>query len=222
MAPVVLIIQDDQELSQYLRQLLLDNGYTVHAVTNGIAAIEYIKKVVPHLVLLDIDLPKVTGETICKEIRSLNKNLPIILLTNKNTTNDIVHGLNLGADDYVIKPLVADELLARIKARLRKQTDEELLQIADLELNSNILEVKRGGKIIQLTPQEFKLLQYLLANKGRIITREMILSRIWMYSCDIETRVVDVYIGYLRKKIDHGFTKKLIHSIRGFGYMIKE
>ena len=223
MAPMVLIVENDRELIQYLKTLLLEHGYTVHAVSNGIAAIEYIKRAIPHIVLLDTELPQVTGETICKEIRDYDKELPIILLTDKNTTADVVRGLDLGADDYIIKPFASDELLARIKARLRKQQSEAIIfRVANLELNSQTLEVKRDGKSIQLTPQEFKLLHYLMANKGRIITREMILSRIWLYSADVETRVVDVYIGYLRKKVDVGFSQKLIHSVRGFGYIIKE
>jgi len=150
--------------------------------------------------------------------------LPVIILTARDSISDIVQGLNLGADDYITKPFVADEFLARIKARLRRQggDSDALLKVADLELNNKTLEVKREGQIIQLTPQEFKLLQYLMNNKGRILTREMILNRIWLYSSDVETRVVDVYMGYLRKKIDNNHPKKLLHSIRGFGYVIKE
>ena len=121
------------------------------------------------------------------------------------------------------KPFVADEFLARIKARLRRQGgSEEKLKVADSELDSKTLEVTRGGKPVQLTPQEFRLLQYLMHNKGRILTREMILNRIWLYSSEVETRVVDVYMGYLRKKIDNGNKKKLLHSVRGFGYVVKE
>lgn len=223
MIPMVLIVENDRELLDFLKKFLLDNGFAVYTVSNGIAALDFIKRNAPQLVLLDLDLPKIKGETICKEIREFDKELPIILLTNKASTADLVRGLNLGADDYIIKPFVADELLARIKARLRKQqAEEEIIRIADLELNSQIMEVKRKEKLIQLTPQEFKLLHYLMANKGRILTREMILSRIWLYSSDVETRVVDVYIGYLRKKVDNGFSKKLLHSVRGFGYMVKE
>lgn len=150
--------------------------------------------------------------------------MPVIILTARDSISDIVQGLNLGADDYITKPFVADEFLARIKARLRRQggDSDALLKVADLELNNKTLEVKREGQIIQLTPQEFKLLQYLMNNKGRILTREMILNRIWLYSSDVETRVVDVYMGYLRKKIDNNHPKKLLHSIRGFGYVIKE
>ena len=223
MVPSVLVAEDDKGLQKYLRELLLDNGYSVHTVQDGIQALEYLKKSEPDVVVLDLGLPTMSGETVCLEIRKRYKDLPIIILTAKDGITDIVQGLNLGADDYITKPFVAEELLARIKARLRKQTEAtESLKIADLELDSKTMEVKRGGKQIQLTPQEFKLLQYMMTNKGRILTRDMILSRIWLYPSDVETRVVDVYIGYLRKKIDSGSAQKLLHSVRGFGYVIKE
>lgn len=223
MAHTILVVEDDKGLQKYLKELLLDNGYAVHTASDGIEALESVNNTEPDIVVLDLGLPTMTGEAVCQEIRKKNKELPIIILTAKDSVTDIVEGLNLGADDYMTKPFVADEFLARIKARLRKQgVTDNVLQISDLELNNKTMEVKRHGKLIQLTPQEFKLLQYLMSNKGRILTREMILSRIWLYSSDVETRVVDVYIGYLRKKIDAGYSKKLLHSIRGFGYIIKE
>lgn len=219
----ILVVEDDKGLQRYLKELLLDNGYGVQTAGDGIAALEYIKKTTPDLIVLDLGLPTMSGEAVCQEVRKKHKDLPVIILTAKDAITDIVKGLNFGADDYITKPFVADELLARIKARLRKQGESDsVLKIADLELDNRTLEVKREGKLIQLTPQEFKLLQYLMSNKGRILTREMILSRIWLYSSDVETRVVDVYMGYLRKKIDKGYTKKLLKSVRGFGYMIKE
>ena len=223
MLHTLLVVEDDKGLQKYLKELLLDNGYAVHTASDGIAALEYFKHAEPDLMVLDLGLPNMGGEAVCQEVRKKYKDLPIIILTAKDSITDIVQGLNLGADDYITKPFVADELLARIKARLRKQGDMDMvLKVADLELDSKTLEVKRSGKMIQLTPQEFKLLQYLMSNKGRILTREMILSRIWLYSSDVETRVVDVYMGYLRKKIDSSFPKKLLHSVRGFGYVIKE
>jgi len=219
----ILVVEDDGGLQKYLRELLLDNGYSVQVAADGVAALNYLKKSEPNMVLLDLGLPNLSGEAVCMEIRKKYPDLPVIILTARDAVSDIVHGLNLGADDYMTKPFVADELLARIKARLR-QTDgaETKLQIADLELDNKTLEVKRGNKMIQLTPKEFQLLQYLMSNKGRILTREMILNRIWLYSPDIETRVVDVYMGYLRKKIDSGHKKQLINSVRGFGCVIKE
>lgn len=223
MVHTVLVVEDDKGLQKYLKELLLDNGYAVHSAGDGISALEYFKKVEPDVVILDLGLPVMSGEAVLQEIRKKYKDLPVVILTAKDATSDIVQGLNLGADDYITKPFVADELLARLTARLRKQSStESTLKIGDLELNNKTMEVKRSGKQIQLTPQEFKLLQYLMSNKGRILTREMILSRIWLYSSDVETRVVDVYMGYLRKKIDTGYNKKLLHSVRGFGYVIKE
>lgn len=223
MVQTVLVVEDDKGLQKYLKELLLDNGYAVHTASDGIAALDYFKKSEPDIMVLDLGLPTMSGEAVCQEVRKKHKDLPIIILTAKDSITDIVQGLNIGADDYITKPFVADEFLARIKARLRKQENAEAsLKVADLELDSKTMEVKRNGKPIQLTPQEFKLLQYLMTNKGRILTREMILSRIWLYSSDVETRVVDVYMGYLRKKVDNGNNKKLLHSVRGFGYMIKE
>lgn len=223
MVHTILVVEDDKGLQKYLKELLLDNGYAVHTASDGIQALEYFKKAEPDLVVMDLGLPTMGGEAVTQEIRKKHKDLPIIILTAKDSINDIVQGLNLGADDYMTKPFIADEFLARVKARLRKQSDTDTrLKILDLELDSKTMEVKRNGKMIQLTPQEFKLLQYLMSNKGRILTREMILSRIWLYSSDVETRVVDVYMGYLRKKVDNGYPKKLLHSVRGFGYVIKE
>ncbi len=223
MVQTVLIVEDDKGLQKYLKELLLDNGFSVKTATDGIQALEMLKKAQPDIIILDLGLPNMSGEAVCLEVRKKYPELPIVILTAKDAISDIVQGLNIGADDYITKPFVADELLARIRARLRRtDTTEHILRIADLELNSKTLEVTRAGKPIQLTPQEFKLLQYLMSNKGRILTREMILNRIWLYSSDVETRVVDVYMGYLRKKIDNGNSKKLLHSVRGFGYVIKE
>lgn len=223
MVPTILIVEDDKGVQKYLKELLLDNGFSVHSVSDGVAALDMIDKISPDLVLLDLGLPNMSGEAVCMEIRKRHPALKVIILTAKDGVNDIVQGLNLGADDYMTKPFVADELIARIKARLRDgKSGDDKMEIGDLILDNQTLEVTRSGKQVKLTPQEFKLLQYLMNNKGRILTRDMILSRIWLASPDIETRVVDVYMGYLRKKIDEGQIKKLLHSVRGFGYMIKE
>jgi len=224
MVQTILVVEDDKGLQKYLKELLLDNGYSVKIAGDGIEALDTLTRTQPDLLVLDLGLPNMSGEAVCGEVRKKYPELPVIILTAKDSINDIVQGLNLGADDYMTKPFVADEFLARIKARLRRKdgSNEALLEVSDLKLNSKTLEVTRADKQIQLTPQEFKLLQYLMNNKGRILTREMILNRIWLYSSDIETRVVDVYMGYLRKKIDSDHEKKLLHSVRGFGYVIKE
>lgn len=219
----ILVVEDEQDLQTYLKELLLDNGYSVQTASDGVSALSILKKSEPNLVILDLGLPNISGETVCLEIRKKYPSLPVVILTARDTPNDIVHGLNLGADDYISKPFESEVLLARIKARLRSNKDENAhLKIGDLELDNKTLEVKRSGKSISLTPKEFQLLQYLMSNKGRILTREMILNRIWLYSPEIETRVVDVYMGYLRKKIDSGHKKKLLRSVRGFGYTIRE
>ncbi|MBI2337716.1 response regulator transcription factor [Candidatus Daviesbacteria bacterium] len=223
MVSKIIIVEDDIGLQKYLKELLLNNEYSPQTFSDGISALNYIAKSVPDLVILDLGLPNMSGESVCQQIRKEYPEIPVIILTARDGIADIVQGLSLGADDYMTKPFVADELLARIKARLRRSGEpDNKLKIADLELDRKTFEVKRQGKVIQLTPQEFKLLEYLMHNKGRILTREMILNRVWLYSQDIETRVVDVYMGYLRKKIDGGQKKKLLHSVRGFGYMIKE
>jgi DNA-binding response OmpR family regulator len=223
MIATILIVEDDKTIQKYLKELLLDKGFNVQVASDGIAALNSIEKAEPDLVVLDLGLPNMSGESVCKEIRNKFPNIRVIILTAKDGVSDIVQGLQLGADDYMTKPFIADEFIARINAQLRRtNTADTKLKVGDLEMDTNTLEVIREKKSIQLTAQEFKMLQYLMTNAGRVLTRDMILNRIWLYSPDVETRVVDVYIGYLRKKIDEGFKKKLIHSVRGFGYMIKE
>ena len=223
MTPSILIVEDDKDFQRYLRDLLVKNGYSIQATAKGISALEMVEKLEPDLIILDLNLPDVHGESVCAEIRKDHPSLPIIMLTSKTGISDKVHGLTLGADDYITKPFEPEELLARIKARLRNSTNIQYkIKIADLELDSKKVQVKRAGKLINLTPHEFKLLEYLIHNKGVVLTREMILNRIWSYSLNVESRVVDVYMGYLRKKIDSDSKKKLIYCIRGFGYTIKE
>lgn len=223
MIKTILVVEDDSDLRLYLKNLLIEHGYGVKIASSGATALATVEKAEPDLVLLDISLPDMDGYGVCLELRKKYPTLPIVMLTGKDSVTDKVQGLTIGADDYVTKPFVADELLARIKTRLRTTTTtQSALKLADLELNTKTFEVKRGTKTISLTPQEFKLLEYLLTNKGIVLTRDMILNRIWLYSPDVESRVVDVYMGYLRKKIDSGFKKKLLHSIRGFGYTIKD
>lgn len=223
MSFTLFIIEDDEDLREVTHNLLTENGYRVRSFPEGTSALKELTRVKPDLVILDLMLPNIDGEAICQEMKKKFPELPVIMLTGKNSKSDIVKGLNMGADDYVAKPFDVDELLARIKARLRASSPEEsVLLVGDLSLNLKTLEVKRGERDIKLTPQEFRLLEYLMRNKNTVVSRDMILDRIWMNSADVETRVVDVYIGYLRGKIDQDTNKKLIHSVRGFGYTLKE
>lgn len=218
----ILIVEDDKPLRNFLSELLTENGYVVQGTADGISALEIIEKTKPDLVVLDLGLPKMNGESVCVEIKKKYPDLKVIILTGKNSNEDIIKGLNLGADDYITKPFEADIFVARVNARLRNSSDSKnILEVADLVMDKNTHEVKRNDKLIELTPKEFNLLEYLIVNKGRVLTRDMILNRIWVNSYDVESRVVDIYIGFLRKKIDSGSKQKLISSIRGFGYMIK-
>lgn len=219
----ILAVEDEKDLRDYLKELLLDNNYAVELADDGASALNYVRKTRPDLVLLDLGLPDIDGKTVCTEIKKMYPDLPVLILTARNSTSDIVTGLNLGADDYIAKPFVSEELIARIKAKLRhSDNDKNVLQVGDLKMDTRTMRVERAGNVIGLTKTEFDLLRYLMANQGKVLTRENILNRIWLYSPDIESRVVDVYIGYLRRKIDNGFNQKLIQSIRGFGYTIKE
>lgn len=220
---LVLIVDDDTALVSYLKDLLTDNNFRVKTTGDGVEALNFISETKPDLVILDLGLPTMKGESVCQEMKKKYADMPIIILTGRKETSDVVNLLSIGADDYISKPFAAEELLARIQVQLKKlgKTDS-ILQVDDLALDQKRFYVKRKGKEINLTPKEFKLLEYLMLNKNQVLTREMILNRIWLFTTDIETRVVDVYVNILRKKIDKGFKKKLIHSVRGFGYMIKE
>lgn len=217
----ILIAEDDQTIREGIQNFLTENNFLVNAVEDGAAALDAVRKNPPDLVILDLGLPKITGESVCREVKKQFPDLPVIILTAKNQTADIVDGFKLGADDYISKPFELDELMARIGVRLKSETNYKI-EIEDLILDPQAVRVTRAGVDIQLTPHEFKLLQYLLVNRGRVLTREMILNRVWKYSLDVDSRVVDVYVGYLRKKIDSNSPKKLISSVRGFGYIIKE
>lgn len=222
MPHTMLIVEDDVKLQEYLQGLFIKEGFAVWSAKDTTDALEILNKKVPDLVLLDLGLPNISGETLCREIKESYPDTKVVILTAKDRLDDVVQGFNIGADDYIKKPFQTEELVARIKARLRDNGgNDQVIQAGDLELNLNTMEVKRGGNLITLTPQEFKLLQYLMVNQGRVLTRDMILSRLWGCSSDVESRVVDVYIGYLRKKIDANFSDKLIKSVRGFGYMLK-
>ncbi|MBI5127396.1 response regulator transcription factor [Candidatus Roizmanbacteria bacterium] len=223
MLKTILIAEDDKEIRKFVKESLIDNSYVVVEAEDGVEALKMFDKKMPDMVILDLGLPKISGETVCKQIKTDYPNTPVIILTAKSQPAEVVGGFKLGADDYVAKPFIMDVLLARVKARFNARGEEmERLKVADLELNNKTKEVKRAGRLIPLTPKEFELLYYMMANAGQVLSRDTILNKIWLYSPDIESRVVDVYIGYLRKKIDFKGKKKLIQSVRGFGYSIKK
>lgn len=217
----ILVVEDETDIRNYIRDYLIDDGFLVSTAADGSQALSVIGKTMPDLVVLDLGLPKLNGEAVCREIKKNYPNTVVIILTAKDKPRDIVEGFNIGADDYMSKPFTGEELSARIKARLKDTNNDGTLSIEDLKVDTNTFQIKRGEKNIELTPTEFRLLEYLLKNQGQVLSRDMILNKIWQSSPDIETRVVDVYVGYLRKKVDGGFDKKLIKSIRGFGYTLR-
>ncbi len=217
----LLIVEDDTDLQKVLSGLLQAEGFLVEVASTGSEALLKIEKTQPTLVLLDLGLPDIQGETVLKQTRGNYPHIPVVILTAKSKPQDIAEGLNLGADDYLPKPFAVEELLARINARIKNNgKSSDVMRSGDLILNLSTMTAKRGNREINLTRTEFQLLKFLLENSGRIVTREMMLNHVWGYSTDVESRVVDVYVGYLRKKINDGFEKELIRNKRGFGYFI--
>ncbi len=221
MNSIIQVIEDEVDMANFIKDVLVDEGFQVFVDYRGLSGLNSVEKVSPELVLLDLNLPDLDGRTICQKIKEHDPQIQVIMITAQGSPQDIAQGLNLGADDYIPKPIMPEVLLARIKARLRsKGKTVQKLQVGDLSLNLTTHQVMQADKMITLSAQEFKLLEYFMSNPDKVLSREMILSRIWNSNPDIETRVVDVYVGYLRKKIEHGQTK-FIKSIRGFGYMMQ-
>ncbi|WP_026712382.1 response regulator transcription factor [Flavobacterium daejeonense] len=221
----LLIVEDEPHLLSIIRRGLSENDNEVSVAQNGTTALEMILNEDFDVVILDIMLPDINGIEICKKLRAEKNFVPILLLTALGTTENIVTGLNSGADDYLVKPFKFTELEARIAALARRSNQKHqpnsLIQIDDLEIDNRAKSVKRNGEVIQLTAKEFKLLQYLANNPEIILSREQILDNVWGISFDMNTNVVDVYINYLRNKIDKPFQNKLIHTIKGLGYILK-
>lgn len=223
MSNKLLIVEDDETLQKVLQEFLQTEGFVTDTASSGSQALAKIEKGPPSLVLLDLGLPDIQGETVLAEIRKSHPELPVVILTAKSKPHEIAQGLNLGADDYLPKPFAAEELLARIHARIKTtKSNTDILNVDELSLDLSKKTAFRGKKKIDLTKTEFELLKYLMENEGRVLSRDLILNHVWGYSTDVESRVIDVYIGYLRKKIDHGFDKKLIKNKRDFGYLIEE
>jgi len=222
----ILVVEDEQGIASFLKKGLEENGHQVMVVYDGEMALRLVMNDPFDLILLDVILPKMNGIEVCKKLRKdLDFTNPIIMLTALGSTDDIVDGLNIGADDYLVKPIKFRELLARVNAqsrRLENNSSAAFLQIADLVMDTNKKEVTRNNQPIKLTAKEFNLLAYLLKNKGRVVSRVDILENVWEVNFDLGTNVIDVYINYLRNKIDKDFDHKLLHTVIGMGYVVKE
>lgn len=220
----ILIIEDDHKIARAIKKGLEQEAFAVDISYDGKDGLGSALTHDYDLIIIDRMLPEVDGLKICQAIRKEGKHLPILILTAKDKISDKVEGLNAGADDYLVKPFAFEELLARIRALLRRQPVpiETILKIGDLSLNTLTYEVKRSDKKINLSSKEFALLEYLIRNPNRILTKDNIISHVWDYDADILPNTVEVYIGYLRQKIDKPFSgKELIKTIRGFGYKIE-
>lgn len=220
----ILLVEDDQKLAGYLQKGLTEEQYAVDVYHDGVKGRYWATEVEYDLIILDIMLPGKDGMTVCQELRQKGILTPIIMLTAKDTVEDKIKGLDLGADDYLAKPFSFDELLARIRALLRRSQNykAQTVQVADLELDPASHTVTRAGQEITLTGKEYALLEYLMRNKGRIVTETNIIDHVWDMQAEPFTNVVSVYIHYLRNKVDKGFGKKLIHTVRTIGYVMRD
>lgn len=221
----VLIIEDEKKIARFLELELKHEGYDVDIAYNGRDGLIIFEQKEYDLILLDILLPGINGMEVCRRIRK-DSSVPIIIVSAKDEVTDKVYGLDIGADDYLTKPFAIEELFARMRALLRKHSKSDRgdnkLRISDLVMTLDTHEVYRGDRKILLTNQEFELLKYLLENKGIVLTRAQISSKVWGYDFEDNTNVVDVYISYLRRKVDQFNKVKLIHTIRGVGYVLRE
>ncbi|WP_442871331.1 response regulator transcription factor [Anaerotignum sp.] len=221
----ILLIEDEVKLARFVELELRYEGYQVTVCHDGREGIALISEGNFDMILLDLMLPGLTGIEICRRVRK-NSNVPIIMLTAKDEVIDKVAGLDSGADDYLTKPFAIEELLARMRVAFKhcedKMSKKVILQVQDLEIDTEKRLVTVGGEVVELTKKEYELLLYLVQNKNIVLTREQILNEVWGYSYIGETNVVDVYVRYLRAKIDEAFQKKFIHTIRGVGYYVKE
>ncbi|HLH80409.1 MAG TPA: response regulator transcription factor [Chthonomonas sp.] len=218
----ILIVEDDKSVARFLQQALTEAGYTTQVVEDGETALRLAVSIAFDLILLDVMLPRKDGFTLCRELRAASVTTPILIITARDTLEDKIEGLDSGADDYIVKPCQIGELLARVRALLRRGTSSPpVLRVADLTLDPATRKVCRQGKTIHLSMTEFALLEYLMRNAGRVVTRLMILEHVWQYDFEGNDNVLDVYISYLRSKIDRGFARPLIHTVRGVGYRLE-
>lgn len=221
----ILIVEDEKKVALFLKKGLQAEAITVDIAVDGLEAAAMIREGVYDAVILDIMLPRKNGLQVLQEVRREKIGTPILMLTAKSDVEDRVEGLNLGADDYLAKPFAFSEVLARVRAIVRRKgTDQapSLLRVGDLQMDLLARRVERGGQHIDLTNKEFELLEYLLRNKGRVLSRIILMEHIWDMHFDSETNIVDVVINRLRRKLDDAFSRKLIHTVRGVGYTIRE
>ncbi len=219
----LLIVEDDGALRAVLEKRLSAEGYAVDACATGTDGLDYAMSMDYDGIVLDIMLPGIDGLEILRRLRAAKSGCPVLMLTARDAVADRVKGLNTGADDYLIKPFAFDELLARVRALLRKHTPDRspLLTAADLEMDTTLRTVTRAGRRIELTAKEYAMLEYLLRNAGQVLTRDQIIDHVWNYESGFASNLVDVYIGYLRGKIDRDASVRLLHTVRGAGYVLR-
>lgn len=225
MQPSILIIEDDQRMAELIRRGLEESGYAISLATDGREGLSLAFRKHFDVVITDIILPSINGLELCKKLKEYDEKYPVIMLTALGTTDDKVDGFDAGADDYMVKPFEMRELTARIHALIKRSTahaTEEVLRIADLELNQRTKTVKRNGEELNLTPKEFNLLAYMMANNGRVLSKSEIAEKVWDTTFDTGTNFIEVYISYLRRKVDKGYSKKLIHTKSGMGFILRE
>ncbi|MFB6275748.1 MAG: response regulator transcription factor [Halothece sp.] len=224
MTSQILIVEDETKLAQFIELELKSEGYEVITATNGFDGLTQARESSPDLLILDWMLPGISGLEICQRLRQTGSMVPVIILTAKDETSDRVAGLDAGADDYVVKPFSVEELLARIRAHLRRTQEEEtdILQFQDLKLNTSTREVYRGDRAIELTAKEFELLRYLLNHSRQVLTRDQILEQVWGYDFIGDSNIIEVYIRYLRLKLEAEGESRLIQTMRGVGYVLRE
>ena len=219
----ILLVEDEKKIAAFIERGLTEQHYTVDVAQDGNEGL-YLAEVNPYdLVILDIMLPGKDGFAVCRELRKQKNEVPILMLTARDDVRDKIYGLDSGADDYLTKPFAFGEFLARVRVLLRRNraVKTTVLKVGDLELDQLSHDVSRAGKTIELTATEYALLEYLMLHDGQVVTRTMISEHVWNQDFDSFSNVINVYINYLRKKVDAGFPVKLIHSVRGRGYMIK-
>jgi heavy metal response regulator len=221
----ILVVEDDRKVASFIRQGLVEEGHTVETAADGDKGLELLVDGEPYdLIVLDVLLPGRDGFSVLKAARQAGVHAPVIMLTARDSVADKVTGLDLGADDYLAKPFAFEELLARVRALFRRRAERRtpVLRLADLTLDPATRKVERAGRRIELTTREWALLEYFMRNPGRVLTRPMLVQHVWGLDFDPESNIVDVYVGYLRRKIDGPQERKLFHTIRGAGYVLKD